>query len=771
MKPTTKLTLLAGSLAIISTIRALGQFAPVLLNPSSYNQDMVVERPTVATTASMDNGPSNTGESFFEQGYYTANFSSGLPAPGSTITSSSAPDHMYVFAPDYTTNNAVLIDPTITNATITLTSPQACTAFSFLVAAGNGAETVAYKVHHQDGTTDTGTFVCPDWFNNSPIAYTANGRCDVRNLTFDNIGAGNPRLYSADIQLTNTTSPVTTIDLARTGSGGHGAIFAMSASTGTGFIPVTITGYNEDMIVEAGAEKLPPNGLYTTASMDTGTANTGTGWYVKGFDPAATNTGLPAAGSTIASAAALDHQFTFAPSYTNNNVVFVDSANSGTMTWATPSKHSALSFLASAGHGPIIVDYTVNYADASTENGIFTVNDWFNNTPVAYNPNGRVDVVSGAFTSVNGSNPRLYTVDITLGNPTTPVDSVNLSYDAANTNSGLVAFFAVSGTGGAIPPVIATQPSSTNASLSSNVVFNASVSGSSTLTFHWQKGLGGLFTNLIDGGRISGSGSTNLTISNAIFIDDAYYQLIVTNAAGSATSSVAYLNVISPTPVVTVPGDPISIYNGSSPAAEVVQEAIDGTTQKYLNFGANAGFPPFVGPVGLVVTPSKGSTVATSLRLFTANDSPERDPADFILEGSNNGGATYTTIASGTVAMPDDRNAPGFTVDPINQFNREIVFNNSTAYTTYRFTVHNVKNNITANSMQVGEVQILGNKPVAVTITVQMLANEQLKLQWPQGTLQSSSTANGNYSTVTGAASPYTVTTTNGAQFYRVKVP
>ncbi|MDB6035903.1 MAG: Immunoglobulin I-set domain protein, partial [Verrucomicrobiales bacterium] len=607
--------------------------------------------------------------------------------------------------------------------------------------------------------------------NKTPVAYTANGRCDVQARTFDYIEAGNPRLYQEDVILTNTTSPVTSIYFYRTNSGGHGVIFAISGSAGGEFDPITFTGYNEDVIVEAGAQSLPPGGLYTTASMDNGTLNTGEGWYVKGFDRAAAATGLPPAGSTIASAAVLDHQFTLTTNYAANNVVYVDPDVQGTMIWATPSAHSALSFLASAGHGPVVVDYTVHYADLSSETGTFSVQDWFNGTPVAYSSNGRVDVNSGVFDGVNSGNPRLYTTDITLNNTASPVTSVDLSFDGANPDfTSVVAFFAVSGTGASIAPVIVTQPASFNTNLASTVQITAAVSGSTPLFYHWQKGSGSSFTNLVDDGHISGSATTIMFIINGTFSDDGYYRLVVTNAAGAITSSVAYMNMVSSAQPVTVPGDSILMYQGSSPAVEVVSYAIDGTTSKYLNFGANA-FPPFLGPVGFVVTPAMGSTVVTGLRLFTANDSPERDPADYLIEGSNDGGATYTAIASGTVSLPDDRNAAGLAVNSLTEFNREINFPNHSAYTMYRFSCAKVKSNDTANSMQIGEVQLLGGEPSgAVFITYQISGAGQLQLQWSQGTLQSADNVAGPYSIVNGATSPYTVSIVTGNKFYRVQV-
>jgi hypothetical protein len=527
------------------------------------------------------------------------------------------------------------------------------------------------------------------------------------------------------------------------------------------------------MIIEVGAQHLPPEGLYTTASMDSGPGNSGDSWYVKGFNLAYPTTGLPAAGSTVASAAALDHQYTFATNYAANDVVYVDAYTSGTMIWATPSSHSALSFLASAGHGPVIVDYTVNHDDGSTEDGSITIDDWFDGTPAAFTANGRVDVNSGTYDNIDAGNPRLYTADISLTNTVSAITSVSLSFDPNNADStSVVVFFAVSGTVGSIAPVFVAEPVSFNTNLASTAQISAAVSGSGPLTYFWEKGHNGLFTNLTSAGRISGSTTNVLSITNVTYNDDGYYQLVVTNVAGSVTSSVVYLNVVSDTPVVTVASDPISIFNGSSPSAEMVPQAIDGTTSKYLNFGANS-YPPFVGPVGLVVTPAMGSTVVTGLRLFTANDSPERDPADYLLEGSIDGGASFTTIATGQVTMPDDRNPEGLAIDPIAEFNREVSFPNQTAYTTYRFSVAHVKNDAIANSMQVGEVQLLGTASTGggpVVISFANLGGGQMQLEWSQGTLQSADSVAGPYSTVPGASSPYVISTATGSQFYRVQV-
>jgi hypothetical protein len=99
--------------------------------------------------------------------------------------------------------------------------------------------------------------------------------------------------------------------------------------------------------------------------------------------------------------------------------------------------------------------------------------------------------------------------------------------------------------------------------------------------------------------------------------------------------------------------------------------------------------------------------VVTGLRVYTANDATERDPIDFKLEGSNDG-ATYTTVASGALALPLTRNAGGQAIDPLTLANQEVSFPNSAGYTTYRLTFNNVRDNASANSVQIGEVEFLG---------------------------------------------------------------
>ena len=63
--------------------------------------------------------------------------------------------------------------------------------------------------------------------------------------------------------------------------------------------------------------------------------------------------------------------------------------------------------------------------------------------------------------------------------------------------------------------------------------------------YQWQAGSGGVFTNLVNGGAISGANSGTLTINPTTTANNLDYQLVLTNVNGSATSSVYTVSLAS----------------------------------------------------------------------------------------------------------------------------------------------------------------------------------------------------------------------------------
>jgi hypothetical protein len=218
---------------------------------------------------------------------------------------------------------------------------------------------------------------------------------------------------------------------------------------------------------------------------------------------------------------------------------------------------------------------------------------------------------------------------------------------------------------------------------------------------------------------------------------------------------------------ITSPNDAITGFGGTWPAGENPTNAINGNTTKYLNFGKDPTSAPFEGPVGFVVTPARGATVVKAIRFYTANDAEVRDPADYVLEGSNDG-TTFTQIAAGPLALPATRNPGG--QNPLNGASQTVTFDNTTAYTTYRVTFNNVKNNAAANSMQIGEVDLLGEGgtvPTGPRLTVSR-SGANITITWTEGTLQSSTSVNGPYAPVAGATGgTYTTAIGAGNMFFR----
>jgi len=454
-------------------------YSPITLTPNSYNADVVVEKtatpplvPGAYTTASMDNGTANTGDTWVEAGFFTNTAPvPGLPAAGTTITSESFSDHLYKFAPSYKANNAIMLDagPFTNVYTFTFTTPTVCQALSFLTSGGNGGCTYNWTVHHADGTTETGTTNSADWFNGANPAFTTQGRINAQGFSLDNYNSGNPRLYSKDIVVTNTSSAVTAVDLQylTSNGGAHTCIMAVSgqAPGGGNFNPITVTGYNADIVVEASAAVAAPFKTFTTASMDGGTNNTGNTWYEQGYVAAFPLTGLPPAGSILVSTNLTDHSYQMAPSYAAPNAIYADS-NSPLVqiTFANPAPYSALSFLNSDANGAITVGVVLIHQDGTFETNVFRGGDWFNGTPAAYVANGRLNLNNGVVNNLNSGNPRLYEAQFPLANTISPVTGAYIAWTTNGNPSASSRFvvLAVSGVRAGYAPMALT-PSSYNA--------------------------------------------------------------------------------------------------------------------------------------------------------------------------------------------------------------------------------------------------------------------------------------------------------------------
>jgi hypothetical protein len=215
------------------------------------------------------------------------------------------------------------------------------------------------------------------------------------------------------------------------------------------------------------------------------------------------------------------------------------------------------------------------------------------------------------------------------------------------------------------------------------VTFDATVTGTTPLSYQWQ--FDG--TNLTNGADISGATSigiatnTTLTIFNAQTNDNGNYQVIVTNYTGSVTSSVAVLTVTNPPPTITtqptnqtVGVDSTAAFsiNGYATSPYFLQWLKDGTD---LTNGTNMSGSIISGSTNIQLTISNVQTnddgnywlvltddwgsVTSSVAVLTVLTSPNftsimaAGGGDFILSGvggTNDG--TYYVLTSSNLVTP-----------------------------------------------------------------------------------------------------------------------
>lgn len=727
-----------------------------------------------ATTTTMDNEV-NTGFTFYEKGHdfnminngpvtptnpvVTAIAqASGIPVHGTSFTNA-AGDHAYTMAPDYTTNDVVWVSPLITNATITLVTPAAYTALSFLDAAGNGPRFVTTIVHHQNGNSETNDIRIVDWFDSSPPMFIPNGRVQAESgqwsqQTFQTNGAD--RLFATDLPLADTASPVTTIDLVYTNTAGRAGIFALAGNTGP-VAPIFT-------LQPTGTNSLAGNPISFSVSV-IGTPPFTYQWQ-KGTNGVFVNLSNGGNISGATTATLVINPANYFADAADYRVIVSNGGGSVTSGVATANLISTLADVTQPGDpitffgGGLFGDGAVGQAidnnlgakwganvnlpanvgcvvtpsvGATVVTGLrlYTANDAPERDPANYRLEGSINggasytlIASNLVTMPDGRNnaggapdPLLSFVrEVSFPNAN-GYTTYRLSFTQLKGGAGQGSFqlgeLELLGVTTNLP-LIVSVPSSAKAYNGTPVSIAASVTGSPAPNSRWQKQVGLAFVNLTDGGTISGSQTPTLTINPAAFSDAGNYRIIATNTLAAVTSAPVVVTIYDTNLDVTVPSDPITDFGNTSTTAATPTGCIDDIFSTFTSRGSglnnNAGFPPFGGPVGVVVTPQAGPTLVTALRIYTGPDGTVSDPADVKLEGSNNGGSSYSTILPTTaLSLPDDRNSNLFApIDPLNAAVQEIRFANSQAYTSYRLTFAHVKDDNNTFFVSLGETELLG---------------------------------------------------------------
>ncbi|MGA2221041.1 MAG: pectinesterase family protein [Verrucomicrobiia bacterium] len=150
-----------------------------------------------------------------------------------------------------------------------------------------------------------------------------------------------------------------------------------------------------------------------------------------------------------------------------------------------------------------------------------------------------------------------------------------------------------------LAPNILTNPVSMTVTAGTTATFSVSATGIPDPTYQW----------MLNGANIASATSTTLVISNAQDANAGAYSVIVSNAAGTMTSSNATLTVVDVPPVANFTASPTS---GVEPLAVTFTDASGGTTALNLlwDFGDNNATNT-VGGTSLVHTYSAGTYSVT----------------------------------------------------------------------------------------------------------------------------------------------------------------
>ena len=184
-----------------------------------------------------------------------------------------------------------------------------------------------------------------------------------------------------------------------------------------------------------------------------------------------------------------------------------------------------------------------------------------------------------------------------------------------------------------LPPAITSQPAPQTQAVGSTATFSVSDGGTAPVSYFWLKN-GAAIAN---GTKYSGVNSTSLSIATLATTDAGNYSVIVSNLAGSITSSAAALTVVS-SPTITTPPANVSVVAGGNASFTVTAA---GSTPLYYHWLKNST------PLADGGNVSGSATATLNLSAVTA-----ADVASYSVTVSNSLGSVTSPAATLTVAIP-----------------------------------------------------------------------------------------------------------------------
>ena len=399
-----------------------------------------------------------------------------------------------------------------------------------------------------------------------------------------------------------TTNRLTIMDISDSDAAGYSAIvsnlygsLASSTATLTVIDPPVITAQPTNLLVLAGTKVAfgvsltgsapflryqwrfngtnllsATNAIYTIPSVGTGNAGnyavviTNAGGKATSSNAALTVVLSPESQTNYASSTAAFTATAFGSELLNyqwqkNGTKLV---NGGNLSGATNSTLTitGVSDADAAIYSAVVSDA---FGSVTTSNAALTVND----LPfIASQPQSQTVSLESTVTfnvTVYGAAPLVfqwYFNETPLGSPVTGTNCSSHALTNVGTNqAGNYSVNVVNGYGSVtssnatltvvVPPIITTQPMNRTNNVATTATFSVVAASASPLSYQWQKN----GTNLVNGGELSSVTNSTLIITSALDNDAGIYSVVVTNLAGSATSSNATLTVITPLSITAQP--------------------------------------------------------------------------------------------------------------------------------------------------------------------------------------------------------------------------
>jgi hypothetical protein len=311
-------------------------------------------------------------------------------------------------------------------------------------------------------------------------------------------------------------------------------------------------------------------------------------------------------------------------------------------------QYSALLMLATAVNGgQTSQHFTVNYTNGTSNTFSQSVSDWASSSGYS----GESIVVAMGYRDSGGGGEvgpavNLYGYSFAL-NSNNVVQSLTLPNNA---NVEVLAV-TLSNYTSVVPeaPGIATQPQSLAVTNGTPAAFTVTATGTPTLSYQWRKN----GTALANGGNITGATTSNLSLTTTSTNDAAGYAVVVTNAYGAITSSVATLTV-----------------NPATPGFSNL------TASQAITYGTNgmilAGRLNAAGPVYPASGETIGVTIDGNLQTTTINDStgdfsfsynPQNIPVSgtaYTITYSYGGDASLNPASNASTALTVNKATPAF---------------------------------------------------------------------------------------------------------------